>query len=99
MFQKEVAAKIPPNERLRVAAHLVYENRWKLAGTAGSWFILDVLFYGNSLFSADVTRAMGTENTIPAKTIQNLIIQCIAMPGYILAVIFINIVSVCISHA
>lgn len=30
---------------------------------------------------ADVTRAMGTENTLEGKTIQNLIIQCMAMPG------------------
>ena len=30
---------------------------------------------------ADVTRAMGTENTLEGKTVQNLIIQCMAMPG------------------
>ena len=89
-YEKEVAAKIPTNERLGVAMRLAWANRWKLVGTAGTWFILDILFYGNSLFSGDVTRAMGTENTIPAKTVQNLIIQCIAMPGYILAVIFIE---------
>lgn len=30
----------------------------------------DVLFYGNSLFSSDITRAMGIENTIKGKALQ-----------------------------
>jgi hypothetical protein len=38
------------------------------------WFLgvteQDVLFYGNSLFSSDITRAMGIENTIKGKAIQ-----------------------------
>eukprot|EP00981_Chlorochromonas_danica_P015023 scaffold10045_cov424-Ochromonas_danica.AAC.1 len=29
----------------------VYQHRWRLLGTAGAWFILDVAFYANSLFS------------------------------------------------
>jgi hypothetical protein len=33
-------------------------NYWNLLGTAGSWFILDVVFYGNGLFSGEVTEAM-----------------------------------------
>jgi hypothetical protein len=37
--------------------------------------------YTNDTRQADVTRAMGTENTLQGKTIQNLIIQLMAMPG------------------
>jgi len=90
-YKHQVKEKVSGNwDRARNIAKHVWANRVKLAGTAGSWFILDVLFYGNSLFSADVTRAMGTENTLQGKTIQNLCIQLMAMPGYILAVIFLD---------
>ncbi|EWM23885.1 hypothetical protein Naga_100161g5 [Nannochloropsis gaditana] len=90
-YKHQVEEKvISVRDRTRNIIRLVWANRVKLLGTAGSWFILDVLFYGNSLFSADVTRAMGTENTLEGKTVQNLIIQLMAMPGYILAVIFLD---------
>ena len=90
-YKEEVEAKQPVlSERFKNIGVHVWENRRKLLGTAGSWFILDVLFYGNSLFSADVTRAMGTENNLQSKTVQNLFIQLMAMPGYILAVIFMD---------
>lgn len=90
-FQHQVKEKIStPMDRFRNIWSHVWDNRMKLAGTAGSWFILDILFYGNSLFSADVTRAMGTENNLHSKTVQNLYIQLMAMPGYILAVIFME---------
>jgi PHS family inorganic phosphate transporter-like MFS transporter len=90
-YKHQVEEKVTSvRDRTRNIIRLVWANRVKLLGTAGSWFILDVLFYGNSLFSADVTRAMGTENTLEGKTVQNLIIQLMAMPGYILAVIFLD---------
>jgi PHS family inorganic phosphate transporter-like MFS transporter len=90
-YQHQVKEKITtPMDRFRNICSHVWDNRVKLAGTAGSWFILDILFYGNSLFSADVTRAMGTENNLQSKTVQNLYIQLMAMPGYILAVIFME---------
>jgi len=90
-FRHHVEARYP-NMRLRFKNiwRTVWENRRALAGTAGSWFILDMLFYGNSLFSADVTETMGFGSGIRGRTVQNLIIQSMAMPGYILAVIFID---------
>ena len=51
-YQHDVKEKLPSaRERIRNIGRHVWDNRVKLAGTAGSWFILDVLFYGNSLFS------------------------------------------------
>jgi hypothetical protein len=58
VYKHEVQERIPPGERLRVAAVVAWQNRWNLLGTAGSWFLLDVLFYGNSLFSQDIADAM-----------------------------------------
>lgn len=43
MFEEDVG-KIAPAERLMGIATMVYENRRKLLGTAGSWFILDVVW-------------------------------------------------------
>lgn len=42
VFEEDVG-KIAPAERLMGIATMVYENRRKLLGTAGSWFILDVV--------------------------------------------------------
>ena len=78
------------SERLKNIYRHVCENRVKLLGTAGSWFLLDIVFYGHSLFSADVTHAMNTKDTLQDKTVTNLWIQLMAMPGYILSIIFID---------
>jgi len=90
-FRHHVQARYPNmRERFNVIWRTVWENRRALAGTAGSWFILDMLFYGNSLFSADVTVTMGLGDGIKGRAVQNLIIQSMAMPGYILAILFID---------
>lgn len=80
---------VPVSQRMKVIMQNVYDNRMKLLGTAGSWFILDVLFYGNSLFSADVTSAMGGEKTVKSQALINFYIQLMAMPGYIIGMLLI----------
>ena len=93
-FRHQVQARYPNmRERFKVIWKTVWENRRALTGTAGSWFILDMLFYGNSLFSADVTARIGLGDNIRGLTVQNLIIQSMAMPGYILAVLFIDCIG------
>lgn len=91
VFRNQVEARYP-DMRLRFSNILrtVWANRRALAGTAGSWFILDVLFYGNSLFSADVTSTMGLGSDIKGRSVANLVIQSMAMPGYIFTVMFID---------
>ena len=37
----------------------LYEWRWALAGTAGSWFIFDIAYYGQSLFTGQVLSDIG----------------------------------------
>ncbi len=37
----------------------------RLLGTAGCWFLLDVVFYANSLFSSTVLTVFGVGNTAP----------------------------------
>jgi hypothetical protein len=44
---------------LRVRAGVVWEHRLTLLGTAGSWMILDVVFYAHGLFSGTVLDRAG----------------------------------------
>eukprot|EP00658_Telonema_sp_P-2_P047632 TRINITY_DN36236_c0_g1_i1.p1 TRINITY_DN36236_c0_g1~~TRINITY_DN36236_c0_g1_i1.p1 ORF type:complete len:428 (+),score=67.57 TRINITY_DN36236_c0_g1_i1:185-1468(+) len=61
-----------------------------LLGTAGAWFLLDVTFYGNSLFSGDVTQAIGAASTPRQEAVSNLWINLLSMPGYILSILFLD---------
>lgn len=67
--------------------------QWLLLGTAGCWFLLDVTFYGNSLFSGDVTQAMGAADTPMQQSVANLWINLLAMPGYIMSIIFLDAIG------
>ena len=66
----------------------------KLLGTAGTWFLFDVLFYGNTLFQPIVVEAAFGATSDPSetpldllrKTAQDsLILTSIALPGYAVA--------------
>ena len=64
----------------------------KLLGTAATWFLFDVLFYGNTLFQPIVMEAaFGTSaHGDPVHSLQqtarnSLILTSIALPGYIVA--------------
>jgi len=72
----------------------VVSKHWLLLlGTSGAWFLLDITFYGNSLFSGDVTQAMGVAETPLEEAWQNLWLNLIALPGYILSVLFMDYVG------
>jgi PHS family inorganic phosphate transporter-like MFS transporter len=64
----------------------------KLLGTAGTWFLFDVLFYGNTLFQPIVIEAAfgAREASDPLHLLQrtavdSLILTSIALPGYAVA--------------
>jgi PHS family inorganic phosphate transporter-like MFS transporter len=63
----------------------------KLLGTAGGWFLFDIVFYGNSLFAPIVTKAIWSEDADMATTAShNAIVFCIALPGYWVATILMD---------
>jgi MFS transporter, PHS family, inorganic phosphate transporter len=79
-------------------------RQWKhgkvLLGTAGSWFMLDIAFYGLGLNNSVILQAVGYANHGPTYhmlhdiAVGNLIIQCAGtLPGYWFAVGFIDIVG------
>eukprot|EP01039_Chlorochromonas_danica_P001339 gene1339-1461_t len=72
----------------------VYQHRWRLLGTAGAWFILDVAFYANSLFSGQVTTSLGVAKTPQGEALASLFLQLIALPGYICTIFFIEKIGI-----
>lgn len=60
----------------------------KLLGTAGTWFLFDVLFYGNTLFQPIVLEAAfgggdpDEDDVIKKAATDSLILALIALPGY-----------------
>ncbi|CAM9273454.1 unnamed protein product [Discosporangium mesarthrocarpum] len=63
----------------------------KLLGTAGSWFLCDVMFYGNTLYEGDVLEAAFGERERPLDMAwQNSILTFIGVPGYFLSVALVD---------
>mmetsp|Transcript_18507 Transcript_18507/g.38357 ORF Transcript_18507/g.38357 Transcript_18507/m.38357 type:complete len:838 (-) Transcript_18507:159-2672(-) len=74
--------------------------RKKFAGTAGTWFLFDVLFYGNALFEPLVLEAaFGTNpedatedgySLLQTTVRDSLIVSLISLPGYFVTVLLIG---------
>jgi PHS family inorganic phosphate transporter-like MFS transporter len=62
-----------------------------LLGTAGTWFLFDIVFYAQNLFSASILSVVGLSNpSLQEVTTQNAFVALMALPGYYVAVYFIN---------
>lgn len=70
--------------------HSIREEKYiirKLMGTGATWFLFDILFYGNVLFQRVVLQtAFGRNETIIASVLDTLVISLIALPGYFVSV-------------
>ena len=82
---------------------LTYFNKMKIAfkyyykeliGTAGSWFIFDIVFYAQSIFSDSVISAINSKNktstSILDTSLKSVFLALGALPGYYVAVFTIN---------
>ncbi len=59
----------------------------RLIGTAGSWFLMDIAFYGNSVSSPLILKALQPHGTLLSHTLISLAIFSVAaLPGYWVAV-------------
>jgi PHS family inorganic phosphate transporter-like MFS transporter len=62
-----------------------------LLGTAGTWFLFDIVFYAQNLFSASILSVIGVADaSLQVVTAQNAFVALLALPGYYVAVYFIN---------
>jgi hypothetical protein len=64
--------------------------RW-LIGTAGCWFPLDIAYYGTTISSPLVLKALNSHALLTTNTLYTLLIFVVAaLPGYILAIFTID---------
>ena len=96
LLLQEPAEAAPPAPSI---FRTIYDNRFALAGTAGSWFIFDVVFYGNGLFTATILSSLGfntgkagsqTEAQLLQLALGSTAIAAIGLPGYYIAVALID---------
>ena len=63
----------------------------RLIGTAGSWFLMDIAFYGNSVSSPLILKLLQPKGTLLDHTLISLAIFAVAaFPGYWLAVFLMD---------
>ena len=63
----------------------------RLVGTAGSWFLMDIAFYGNSVSSPLILKLLQPKGTLLDHTLISLAIFAVAaFPGYWLAVFMMD---------
>lgn len=62
-----------------------------LVGTAGSWFMLDYTFYGNSISSPLILKALAPHASLMQDTALTLLVfSLFALPGYVMAFLAID---------
>jgi len=94
----------PPATNVKLKTFMVYFSEWRhlktLIGTASTWFLVDVAFYGLNLNQSVLLTAIGfskgkTEyDTLIKNAYGNLIIAAAGyVPGYFLTIFFIEILG------
>lgn len=68
--------------------NVIYVERYKLLGTAGTWFLLDVVFYVNGLFSGQVSKSIGFIGSPKGESVSTLILNLISLPGYLFTIFY-----------
>jgi MFS transporter, PHS family, inorganic phosphate transporter len=77
-----------PRQELGLRAFLT-NRRWliMLAGTAGTWFLLDYAYYGNTISTPQILSLISpTASTMTKIALQLAIFVVAAVPGYLLAI-------------
>ena len=67
----------------------------RLLGTAGCWFLLDVVFYPNVLFSATLLNLFGFASSLQRTALFNVMLTVMALPGYWTAIYLLEHVRGC----
>jgi MFS transporter, PHS family, inorganic phosphate transporter len=81
-------AAAPPRQEMGLWAFLT-NRRWliMLAGTAGTWFLLDYAYYGNTISTPQILGLISpTASTMTKIALQLAIFVVAAVPGYLLAI-------------
>jgi MFS transporter, PHS family, inorganic phosphate transporter len=92
-------AKIDPEHPLaKMMAHPSWQQAFKarhillwISGTAGTWFLLDIAYYGTTVSTPMVLRLLSNHTTLITNLFYTLLIFLIAaLPGYIVAALVVD---------
>ncbi|MCW1300852.1 MAG: MFS transporter [Candidatus Parvarchaeota archaeon] len=62
-----------------------------LFGTAGSWFLIDYAYYGNTISTPILLNSISSTMTLETKTLYTLLIFLVfAFPGYVLSILLMD---------
>ena len=100
-FLLDFPGKVRKPEQKIKTFEIVKKNILPLIGTAGTWFLFDVAFYGNSMCNANVLKIIGfasdngvnSRSSIQKNSVGNIILTAISLPGFLVAYLIINKVS------
>jgi PHS family inorganic phosphate transporter-like MFS transporter len=82
-----------PRQRKQSWLYLLFQPRYLrwLIGTAGSWFLLDIAYYGTTISSPLVLKSLNSHANLVTDMVYTLLIFVIAaLPGYIVAAFTID---------
>ncbi|GMF43246.1 unnamed protein product [Phytophthora fragariaefolia] len=89
--RRQAAANANPSASRARLSFIIRHYGVSLLGTAGTWFLFDIVFYAQNLFSASILSVVGVHNaSLQVVTTQNAFVALMALPGYYVAVYFIN---------
>jgi MFS transporter, PHS family, inorganic phosphate transporter len=79
--------------RLRYKKQRLFQAKWikYLIATAGSWFLMDIAFYGNGISTVMILHNLNPTSTVLSHTLVSAAIFLIfALPGYFLAAKYVD---------
>ena len=90
------SSNVNRGRQAKVSLAMLWEYRWVLLGTAGTWFLLDVTFYGQGLMNTTVVQQALTRSGLTGvdalrdAALGALAVVAIALPGYFVAYLLID---------
>ena len=83
---RAVVRVLPPGERPRL-----WQYKWTLLGTAGTWFLFDYAYYGNTISTPMILEKLAPHAQLLQSTALSLLVfATAAVPGYLLAILTID---------
>ncbi|KAE8962384.1 hypothetical protein PR003_g30859 [Phytophthora rubi] len=91
-MQERSAAVTRVGAEKKARLSFILRHYWvNLLGTAGTWFLFDIIYYAQNLFSASILSVIGVKNSsLQQVTTMNAFVALLALPGYYVAIYFIN---------
>lgn len=92
-YKDSIAVRLKGEKKGQFKHHSMFSRRWwkLLLATAGSWFLLDVAFYGNGVSSVMILDILHPHSTLSIKILLTaLIFLCFAVPGYAFAAKYVD---------